>query len=57
MTQFTIETTKSQRKSGISLITNDYFQNATTFGPAVQALIHARTKKEIVTPMRIASMI
>ena len=56
MTQHTFQNTKDKRNSDISLIMNDHFQNATTFGVAVQALILARTKKEIVTPMPIASM-
>ena len=37
--------------------TNDHFQNVTAFGLAVQAIIHARNKKEIVTLTQIASMI
>ena len=36
---------------------SDHFQNATTFGLVAPALIHARTKKETVTPKQIASMI
>ena len=54
MTQLTFQNTKGQGKSDISLIMGDHFQNVTTFGVAVQALIHARTKKEIVTPTLIA---
>ena len=56
MTELSFQNTKGQRNSDISLIINDNFQNATTFGVAAQALIHARTKKEIVTPTMIASM-
>ena len=56
MTQLTFQNTKGQGKSDISLIMGDHFQNVTTFGVAVQALILARTKKEIVTATLIASM-
>ena len=41
----------------LDLATYDHLQNATTFGLVVQALVHATTKKETVTPMQIASMI
>ena len=41
----------------LSLVTYDLFQNATTFGLVAPVLIHAKTKKETVTPMQIASMI
>ena len=41
----------------LSLVTYDHFQNATTFGLVVPALNRARTKKETVTSMQIASMI
>ena len=57
MTNDSIHISKHKKVQSLDLIRNDHFQNVTTFGHAVPALIHVRTKKEIVTAMLIASMI
>ena len=54
------KTKKAQRKSNqnyVGLITSDHFQNVTTIGRAVPAIIPARKRKATATPTTIASMI
>ena len=44
-------------KSELGLITSDHFQNVTTIGRAVPAIIPARKRKVTATPMTNVSMI